>query len=259
MSEVPVSSNVAALITGASRGIGKAVALRLAAQGLAVAINYRSSSDEAESVVRCIEDAGGRAVALRADIADPLEAAALVGRAEAALGPLQVVVNNAGITRDRLLIQMSPEDWDATWCTDLAGARALSRVALDSMRKRGAGSIVNISSVVGVTGNSGQANYAAAKSAILGLTRDLAVQAACYNVRVNCVVPGYIVTDATSHLTEPQREVWMSRIPMGRFATVDEVVGIIVFLSGADSSYLTGQCIAVDGGFLAAAGMSFDS
>jgi 3-oxoacyl-[acyl-carrier protein] reductase len=254
-----VSSNVAALVTGASRGIGKAVALRLASQGVAVAINYRSSAREAESIVRCIEDTGGRAVALRADMADPSEAAALVEKVEEALGPLHVLVNNAGITRDRLVIQMSAEDWDATWCTDLAGSRALSRVALNSMRLRGAGSIVNVSSVVGVTGNAGQANYAAAKSAVLGLTRDFAVRAACYNVRVNCVVPGYIVTDATSHLTESQREAWMSQIPMGRFATVDEVAGIIVFLTSADSSYLTGQCIAVDGGFLAAAGMGFES
>lgn len=254
-----MSSDVTALVTGASRGIGKAVALRLASQGLAVAINYKSSSEDAESVVRCIENAGGRAVALQADMAIPTEAAALVARAETALGPLQILVNNAGITRDRLLVQMTLEDWDATWCTDLSGARTLSRVALAAMKSRGAGSIVNVSSVVGVTGNAGQANYAAAKSAVLGLTRDLAVQAACYNVRVNCVVPGYIVTDATSHLTEPQRQIWMSQIPMGRFATVDEVVGIIVFLTGADSSYLTGQCIAVDGGFLAAAGMGLES
>ena len=246
-------------MTGGSRGIGKAVALRLAAQGLAVAVNYRSSARDAESIVHRIEAAGGRAVALQADVADPSQAADLVGRAEEALGPLCVLVNNAGITRDRLLIQMTLEDWDATWCTDLAGARALSRVALASMRLRKAGAIVNVSSVVGVTGNAGQTNYAAAKSAVLGLTRYFAVQAACYNVRVNCVVPGYIVTDATSHLNETQRESWMSRIPMGRFATVDEVVGTIVFLTSADSSYLTGQCIAVDGGFLAASGMGFDS
>jgi 3-oxoacyl-[acyl-carrier protein] reductase len=259
MLESTVSGNAAALVTGASRGIGKAVALRLASQGMAVAVNYKSSADEAESLVRCIEDGGGRAVALQADMADPMDATSLVARTEEALGPLHVLINNAGITQDRLLIQMSPEDWDATWCTDLAGARALSRVALETMRHRSTGAIVNVSSVVGVTGNPGQANYAAAKSAMLGLTREFAVQAAVHNVRVNCVVPGYIVTDATAHLTGPQRQVWMSHIPMGRFATVDEVVGIIVFLTGAESSYLTGQCIAVDGGFLAAAGMGFQS
>lgn len=259
MLELPAPRREAALVTGASRGIGKAVALRLASQGLSIAINYRSSTEEAKSIVRLIEGAGGRAIAFQADLADAGAANGLVARVEQALGPLHVLVNNAGITRDRLLIQMSPEDWDATWCTDLAGTRALSRTALDSMCTRGAGSIVNVSSVVGVTGNGGQANYAAAKSAVLGLTRDLAVQAACHNVRVNCVAPGYVVTDATSHLTEPQRQNWMSQIPMGRFAHVEEVVGIIVFLAGSESSYLTGQCIAVDGGYLAAAGMGLES
>lgn len=259
MSEVPGSSNVVALVTGASRGIGKAVALRLAGQGLSVAINYRSSAAEAEAIVHCIRDTGGQAIAVQADMSDAGQAAGLVARVESALGPLGVLINNAGITRDKLVIQMSPEDWDATWSTDLAGTRAVSRIALDSMCRRGSGSIVNVSSVVGVIGNIGQANYGAAKSAVLGLTREFAVQAACYNVRVNCVVPGYIVTDATAHLTEPQRQTWMSQIPMRRFATVDEVVGTIVFLAGADSSYLTGQCIAVDGGFLAAAGMGLES
>lgn len=235
------------------------MAFRLAAQGMAVAVNYKSSVQEAEEVVQRITAAGGHAVALQADMADPAAAAALVERAESSLGPLHVLINNAGITRDRLLVQMAPEDWEATWCTDLVGARALSRPALEAMRRHGSGSIVNVGSVVGVTGNAGQGNYAAAKSAVLGMTREFAVRAAPANVRVNCVVPGYIVTDATSHLNAAQRELWMSRIPMGRFATVDEVVGIIVFLAGPDSTYLTGQCIAVDGGFLAAAGMGLDS
>lgn len=248
-----------ALVTGASRGIGKAVALRLASQGLAVAVNYRSSAAQADAVAECIRRDGGRALALQADMSDAGQAAGLVARVEAELGPVGVLINNAGITQDRLVIQMSTEDWDATWCTDLAGTRAVSRVALESMRRRGGGSIVNVSSVVGVVGNAGQANYAAAKSAVLGLTREFAVQGAPDNVRVNCVVPGYIVTDATAHLTGPQRQAWMSHIPMGRFAAVDEVVGTIVFLAGAESSYLTGQCIAVDGGFLAAAGMGLES
>jgi 3-oxoacyl-[acyl-carrier protein] reductase len=259
MSELPVSRNVVALVTGASRGIGKAVALRLAGQGLSVAVNYRSSVADAEAVVESIQQKGGQAMAVQADMANAGEAACIVERVESELGPVGVLINNAGITRDRLVIQMSTDDWDATWGTDLAGTRAVSRAALEAMRRRGSGSIVNVSSVVGVIGNAGQANYAAAKSAVLGLTRDFAVQAACFNVRVNCVVPGYIVTDATAHLTEPQRRVWMSQIPMGRFATVEEVVGAIVFLAGSDSSYLTGQCIAVDGGFLAAAGMGLES
>jgi 3-oxoacyl-[acyl-carrier protein] reductase len=249
----------AALVTGASRGIGKAVALRLASRGLAVGVNYHVSAEEARVVVEEIERRGGHAAALRADLADPMDASDLVSRAEEVLGPLQVVVSNAGITRDRLLVQMSGDDWDATWCTDLAGSRAVSRSAIESMCGRRAGAIVTVSSVVGATGNAGQANYAAAKSAVLGLTRELAVQAAPFNVRANCVIPGYIVTDATSHLTGEQRDLWMSRIPMGRYATTDEVVGLIDFLTGPEASYVTGQCVAVDGGLLAAAGMGFAS
>ena len=259
MSEAHAIRGRSALVTGASRGIGRAVALRLASQGFSIAVNYRSSASEAESVVREIVAGGGRALALQADVADAVQAGLLIERAETALGPLEILINNAGITRDRLVVQMSPEDWDATWSTDLTSARTLCRAGLESMKARRSGAIVNVSSVVGVTGNGGQANYAAAKSAMLGLTRDFAVGAACYNVRVNCVVPGYIVTDATAHLNAAQREAWMSQIPMGRFATVDEVVGIIAFLAGADSSYLTGQCVAVDGGFLAAAGMGLES
>ncbi|HEX6507258.1 MAG TPA: 3-oxoacyl-ACP reductase family protein [Chloroflexota bacterium] len=249
----------AALVTGASRGIGKAVALRLASLGMSVAVNYRSAEKEADAVVRAIERIGGQAVALQADIADAAQAISLLERAEDALGGVDVVINNAGITRDKLVVQLTLEDWDATWCTDLAGARALSRRALRSMRTRAGGCIINVSSVVGATGNAGQANYAAAKSALLGLTRELAVAGAPENVRVNAVIPGYIVTDATSHLTGPQREVWLARIPMGRYAETDEVVGLIAFLAGPEATYITGQCIGVDGGLLAAAGMGFAS
>ncbi len=259
MADVPMQTPRVALVTGGSRGIGKAVAQRLSTVGITVAINYRAGRAEAEATVREIESAGSRAAAFQADVADPRQAEDLVIQVEEALGPIDVLVNNAGITRDRLVVQMSTDDWDATWCTDLAGTRSVSRAALRSMRQRQAGAIVNVSSVVGVTGNAGQSNYAAAKSGMLGLTRELAVQAAEHNVRVNCVVPGYIVTDATSHLTEPQRDVWKARIPMGRFAAVEEVVGIIVFLAGPEATYVTGQCIAVDGGFLAASGWGFAS
>jgi 3-oxoacyl-[acyl-carrier protein] reductase len=235
------------------------VALRLAASGMPVAVNYRVARDEAETIVLSLQRSGVEAVAVQADLSDPQQAALLVQQVEMALGPLAIVVNNAGITRDRLLVQMSTDDWDATWCTDLAGARAVSRAALQSMTRNGGGAVVNVSSVVGVTGNAGQANYAAAKSAMLGLTRELAVQSAKYNVRVNSVVPGYILTDATAHLTEQQQQAWKERIPMGRFASVDEVVGIITFLVSLEATYVTGQCIAVDGGFLAAAGWNFSS
>jgi len=248
-----------ALVTGASRGIGRVVALRLAEAGYAVVVNYRVSAAEAQSVVDGIRERGGRAMAVQADMAVPTEAAALWGEAERALGPLHLLVNNAGITRDRLLVQMSEEDWDATWLTDLGGPRTLARAALVSMSARRYGRIVNISSVVGATGNAGQANYAAAKSAMMGFTCELAIAAAPCGVTVNCIVPGYIVTDATAHLTVRQQAEWMDRIPMRRFAHPDDIAELVLFLSGNGASYLTGQCIAVDGGYCAASGCGFAS
>jgi 3-oxoacyl-[acyl-carrier protein] reductase len=259
MHSAPHEPPGAALVTGASRGIGRVVATRLAALGLPVVVNYRQAEDEARSAVNAIRASGGTALALQADLSVPDEAAALVARCEFEVGPLAVVINNAGATRDRLALQMSEADWDFTWTTNLAGARAVGGAAARSMMQRGGGRIVNIASVVGVTGNAGQANYAAAKSAILGFTRQLAVLCAPSNVTVNCVIPGYIVTDATSHLTDDQRARWLARIPMGRYATPDEVADIVLFLAGSRASYVTGQCIAVDGGLLAAAGAGLGS
>lgn len=248
-----------ALITGASRGIGRACASLLAIHGVPVAVNYRSAEGEAVRLVDEIRASGGRAVPLRGDVADPEQAMRLVDQAESALGGIGILINNAGITRDRLLLQMTLEDWDATWCTDLAGTRSAARQALRSMAPRGSGRIINLSSVVGSTGNAGQANYAAAKSAVTGLTRQLAVEAAPCGVTVNCVVPGFITTDATAHLTESQTEAWLQRIPMGRAATSDEVAAVVIFLASDQAAYVTGQCIAVDGGLLAAAGRGLAS
>jgi 3-oxoacyl-[acyl-carrier protein] reductase len=248
-----------ALVTGASRGIGKEIALRLASRGFSVVLNYRASAERAEEVLQAVRSRGGDGLLLQADISDPVQAAKLVMRAEHELGPLDLLVNNAGITRDRLLIQMTEEDWADTWMTNFTGARAAARSALGFMRERGSGSIVNVSSVVAAIGNAGQANYAAAKAAIHGLTRDLAVQAAASNISVNCVVPGYIVTDATAQLSERQRDVWLRRIPMRRPATPAEVAETVLFLGADQTGYITGQCLAVDGGLLAAAGFGLAS
>jgi 3-oxoacyl-[acyl-carrier protein] reductase len=234
------------------------VALALGQRGYRVGLNYRSSRQDAEKAVEEIAALGGRAVALQADVADAGQASELVRRAEDQLGPLSVLVNNAGVTRDRLLLQMSDEDWDITWNTDLVGARAVARAALASMEGRG-GRIVNVGSVVGVTGNPGQANYAAAKSALLGLTRELALRGATCGVTVNCVLPGYILTDATAGFTDQQRESWLRRIPMGRPADAEDVVEAVLFLACGRTGYITGQCITVDGGLLALAGAGLAS
>jgi 3-oxoacyl-[acyl-carrier protein] reductase len=259
MPKKPDIRDGSALVTGASRGIGRLVALRLAECGWPVAVNYRTGRLGAGAVVSEIRARGGRAVALQADVSIPAEAAGLVGRAEEYLGPMRAAINNAGITRDRLVIQMSEEDWDAIWLTDLAGARVLARAAVETMAAHGGGRLVNIGSVVGVTGNTGQANYAAAKAALLGMTRELAVSCARAGVTVNAVVPGYFATDATAHLNEQQRRRWLERIPMGRFAEPAEAAEIVNFLCGDGGSYITGQCIAVDGGFLAAQGAGLSS
>lgn len=248
-----------ALVTGASRGLGRATAIRLARAGYRVAINYLGSADRAEAVVAEIREAGGTAVALQADVSDTDAASALVSRAEQALGPLDAVIANAGITRDRLLIQMADADWMATWMTDLAGARALCREALACMAPRRRGTIVTVSSVVGTTGNPGQANYAAAKAGMQGFARQLAVEAAPVGVTVNCVVPGFFPTDAVAHLTAAQKGAWVSKVPMAREGEAEEVAALVAFLSGPDARYITGQCIAVDGGYQAALGYGFNS
>lgn len=254
MENFPAAPVGIALVTGASRGLGRVMALRFAAAGYAVAVNYRQAVDEADAVVREIERGGGQALPFRADMSSTDDASSLVERVERELGPIQVLISNAGITRDRLLIQMTETDWDATWLTDYSGPRSLCRHAIARMAERRAGRVITISSVVGVTGNAGQANYAAAKSALQGMTRELAVQAAPSGVTVNCIIPGYFATDATSHLSEAQREVWCRRIPMARAGSPEDIANLALFLAGRGAGYITGQCIAVDGGLLARAG-----
>jgi 3-oxoacyl-[acyl-carrier protein] reductase len=259
MGRLSYRQDVCALVSGGSRGIGRATALCLAAEGVPVAVNYRQAANEAEEVVSLIERHGGKAVALQADVARASEAAALVRRTAEALGTIGYLVNNAGITRDRLLLQMSESDWDAIWATDLAGARTLAREALVYMLPAGFGRVVNVSSVVGSIGSPGQANYAAAKAAVDGLTRELATSCAPSGVTVNCVIPGYIATDATSQLTPEQQAGWFRRIPMGRSASAGEVASAITFLLSDEAGYITGQCLSVDGGLLAAAGRGWAS
>lgn len=241
-----------ALITGASRGIGRSVARRLAQAGASVAINYNSSSESAEALEAEIARTGTQTLTVKADVSSDQERQALLETVEERLGPIDILVNNAGFVRDRLLLRMTEDDWSAVWATDYAGSAWLCRAVLPEMRDRGWGRIVNVTSIVGMAGNAGQANYAAAKGALIGLTKDLAGDAARHGVTVNCVSPGYINTDATAALTEQYREAWLEQVPMGRRGEPEEIAGIICFLAGPEASYITGQCIVVDGGLLIA-------
>lgn len=237
-----------ALVTGASRGIGAAIAERLAAEGAAVAVNYAGRADAAADVVARIQAAGGRAKAFQADVSDPESCARLVTAVAEEFGSLDVLVNNAGITRDGLLVRMSDEDWSAVIGTNLSGAFYATRAASKIMMKARRGSIVTIASVVGLVGNAGQVNYAAAKAGLVGMTKSVARELASRNVRANAVAPGFISTEMTDALPEAARDAAASAIAMGRFGTPEDVAAAVVFLASDDASYITGQVIAVDGG-----------
>jgi len=237
-----------ALVTGASRGIGAAIAKRLAADGAAVAVNYAGSRDAALAVVESIIAAGGRAIALQADVSDPAACTTLVNDTVAEFGQLDILVNNAGITRDGLVVRMTDEDWDAVIATNLTGVFSMTRAAAKVMMKARSGSIVNISSVVGISGNAGQVNYSAAKAGVIGLTKSVARELAARNVRCNAVAPGFIETDMTAVLTDVQREGVACNIAMGRLGSSDDVASAVSFLAGDDAGYVTGQVLAVDGG-----------
>ena len=237
-----------ALVTGGSRGIGAAICRRLASEGATVAVNFAGRADAAAEVVASIVDAGGRASAFQADVSEPAACDALIAAVLEAYGRLDVLVNNAGITRAGLLVRMSDADWDAVISTNLSGAFYMTRAAGKVMMKARSGSIVNISSVVGLGGNAGQVNYAAAKAGLLGLTKSVARELASRGVRANAVAPGFIATDMTDALPEAARDAVAGQIALGRFGTPEDVAACVAFLASDDASYLTGQTIAVDGG-----------
>ncbi|MHB1390258.1 MAG: 3-oxoacyl-[acyl-carrier-protein] reductase [Thermoleophilia bacterium] len=243
----PLAGQVA-LVTGAARGIGRATAVALAEAGAAVAINYQSSSEAAEELAVSLNEADVKSVLVQGDVSDATQAAAIVQQAQAALGPVTILINNAGVTRDGLLARMSEEDFDAVIDTSLKGAFLMSRAVARGMMKARAGNIINVSSVIGRRGNAGQANYAAAKSGLIGLSKSLARELGPRGVRVNVVAPGYVVTDMTAQLPDELKDKIMASTPLGRLATPEEVAGVIVFLASPAAAYITGAVIPVDGG-----------
>jgi 3-oxoacyl-[acyl-carrier protein] reductase len=235
-----------ALVTGASRGIGRAIAQRLAAHGALVVAVARAGN--AQSVVDDIGAAGGKAEAASADVTDPGAAQRVVSDALERHGRVDILVNNAGITRDQLMLRMKRDDWDAVIATNLTGAFALTQAALKPMIKQRAGRIVCISSVVGQSGNAGQANYAASKAGLIGFAKAVALEVASRGITVNVVAPGMIETDMTRAMTASAREEWASKIPLGRLGTPDDVASAVCFLASDEASYITGHVLSVNGG-----------
>ncbi|MBM9604244.1 3-oxoacyl-[acyl-carrier-protein] reductase [Desulfopila inferna] len=237
-----------ALVTGGSRGIGRAVCIRLAAAGAKVYINYVSRPDAAEETRSMIEKAGGTAEIIAFDVADGEQVQSSVKEIISAAGSLDILVNNAGITRDGLVARMKEADWDAVLTTNLKGAFHCSKAASRTMIKKRWGRIINITSVVGSTGNAGQTNYAAAKAGLVGLAKSLAREYASRGITVNCVAPGYIETEMTEALGDDVKEKIKSEIPMGTLGSVEDVASAVAYLAGEDTGYITGQTIHVNGG-----------
>ncbi|MEW5321077.1 3-oxoacyl-[acyl-carrier-protein] reductase [Geobacillus thermoleovorans] len=239
-----------ALVTGASRGIGRAVALELARQGANVAVNYAGSEAKANEVAEAIRSLGREAIAVQADVARAEDVERMVKTTIDHFGRLDILINNAGITRDNLLMRMKEEEWDAVINTNLKGVFLCTKAATRPMMKQRYGRIVNIASVVGVIGNPGQANYVAAKAGVIGLTKTAARELASRNITVNAVAPGFITTDMTEALSPELKAEMLKQIPLARFGEPDDIARVVAFLASDAASYMTGQTLHVDGGMV---------
>ena len=243
----PLSGRVA-VITGSSRGIGRATALRLAAMGADVAINYRSDAAGASEALTAVAALGVRAISVQADVSQEEDVTQLFQQVEAELGPTTILVNNAGFTRDKLILQMKLEDFDGILAANLRSAFLCTRAAVRTMMRARWGRIVNVSSISGLMGQVGQANYAASKAGLIALTKSTARELGSRNITANAVAPGFVPTELTANVSEELRKYYLDLTPLRRFGTADEVAAAISFLCSPDAGYITGQTIAVDGG-----------
>jgi 3-oxoacyl-[acyl-carrier protein] reductase len=237
-----------AVITGASRGIGRGIALQFAAQGATVVINYNTGAQAAEEVATQIADAGGTALTVQADVSTEDGANTLIDTAIKTYGKLDILVNNAGITRDNVIMMMKPDDFDAVLQTNLRSAWLCSKAAVRSMMRKRYGRVINVTSVSGIMGQAGQSNYSASKAGLIGLTKSLAREVGARGITVNAVAPGFVETDLTATLTDEQRETSKAFIPLGRWGTVEEIAQAVTFLASDSASYITGQVLGIDGG-----------
>lgn len=245
-----MEENKVALITGAARGIGKAIAKKFAENGYNVVINYVSAKTDIKTLTKEFEDLGVKVLLVKADVSNKEEAEGLVNQTIEKFGEIDVLVNNAGITKDNLLMRMSEEDFEKVLDINLKGTFLITKFATKYMMKKRCGSIVNLASVVGVAGNAGQCNYSASKAGVIGFTKSIAKELASRNIRANAVAPGFIKTDMTDVLSDNVKENINSQIPLKRMGTAEEVAKLVYFLGTAESSYITGQVINVDGGMV---------
>jgi len=239
-----------ALVTGASRGIGRAIAIELANQGANVAVNYAGSEEKAQAVVEELEQLGVKAFKVQADVANEADVKDMVKQVVDQFGSLDILVNNAGVTRDNLLMRMKEEEFDQVINTNLKGVFVCTKGVTRQMMKQRAGKIINVASVVGVSGNPGQANYVAAKAGVIGLTKTTAKELASRNILVNAVAPGFISTDMTDELNDEQKAGILEMIPLAKLGSPEDVAKVIRFLASDDANYITGQTIHIDGGLV---------
>ncbi|ALC86059.1 MULTISPECIES: 3-oxoacyl-[acyl-carrier-protein] reductase [Bacillaceae] len=237
-----------AIVTGASRGIGKDIALYLAKEGAKVAVNYSGSKEKAEEVVEEIKSFGGEAFAIQANVDQSEDVQNLISATLENFGSIDILINNAGITRDNLLMRMKEQEWDDVLNTNLKGVFLSTKAVTRQMMKQRKGRIINITSIVGVSGNPGQANYVAAKAGVIGLTKTTALELASRNITVNAVAPGFITTDMTEALPEEVKAQMLSQIPLAKFGNTEDIAKAVAFLASDDANYITGQTLHVNGG-----------